>query len=352
MKSLMKSIEKVEDNYKVKQKSGAGISVLAIGDPHFKLDNMDVIDTYTHRVKEIVKKEKPGFVVILGDLLHTHEKLHTMVINKAYTFIDNLRKYTEVYVIVGNHDYINNTQFLSDLHWMNAMKYWDRVTIVDKGCSRDTDFGKFVFVPYVAPGRFVEALDLVDANWRSARTIFCHQEFYGCKMGAIISEEGDQWSTSLPLCISGHIHDKQKLDNIYYTGSSMQHAFGESHDKTINLFHFDDIIRIENIDLGLPCKKILYMNMDNIKSFQKPNETDQIRITLDATMEEYKQFKNSKKYNELVKQGIKIHYKPKNIKTVELPTETSDQFQDILLRLVNNQHNPQVKQLFTEYFSA
>ena len=39
-------------------------------------------------------------------------------------------------LLVGNHDYINNQQFLTNNHWMNAMKDWNNVTIIDKVIKR------------------------------------------------------------------------------------------------------------------------------------------------------------------------------------------------------------------------
>ena len=55
-------------------------------------------------------------------------------------------------------------------------------------------------------------------------------------MGAIVSEIGDKWNLKNPNIISGHIHSNQKIqDNIYYTGSAMQNAFGESEKNIMNL---------------------------------------------------------------------------------------------------------------------
>ncbi len=70
--------------------------------------------------------------------------------------------------------------------------------------------------------------------------IFAHQEFYGCKMGAIESIEGDKWDHSFPLVISGHIHSEQRPQkNIFYPGSVIQHAFGESEDNGLLLLIFN-----------------------------------------------------------------------------------------------------------------
>ena len=76
--------------------------------------------------------------------------------------------------------------------------------------------------------RFIEALETSEHDWKSSLLIFAHQEFKGCKMGAIESIDGDTWSTEYPPIISGHIHSNQTLDtNVYYPGSAMQNAFGD-----------------------------------------------------------------------------------------------------------------------------
>ena len=41
--------------------------------------------------KHSKKEKKPDFIVCLGDLLHNHERLNTMTLNKAYDFIHKMR---------------------------------------------------------------------------------------------------------------------------------------------------------------------------------------------------------------------------------------------------------------------
>lgn len=338
-----------EDNiYIDKESYGAGIAVLAIGDPHFRIDNLEDISMYIARIESLVKNEKPSFTVVLGDLLHCHEQVHTTVLNKAYTFINKLRLHSPVYVLVGNHDYINNSQFLSENHWMNAMKEWSNVFIVDKGMSLSTQFGKFIFCPYVFPGKFIEALNIIDVEWKTARSIFCHQEFYGCKMGAIISSDGDKWDAANPFIVSGHIHDKQRVQaNIFYTGSSIQHAFGESQDKTVTLCHFSSNIIFESVDLNLPRKKIVYMDMDNIEKFVPPENNNKLRLTLSGSYEELKVFRKSKQYKELIKKNIKVVYRP-TITNAKESTIVSENFYDILYTLVKNEKNARMLQLYND----
>ena len=326
-----------------------GISILVIGDPHFKVSNIGEIDVYISRVLATIKQMNPSFVVILGDLLHEHETIHTSVLNKAYEFIHKVRKCVPVYVIVGNHDYINNSQFLTDKHWMNAIKEWSNVTIVDAGHIYHTNYGKILFCPYVFPGRFIEALDTIDSDWQSSRLIFCHQEIYGCKMGAIVSTDGDKWDEEFPLLISGHVHDKQRVqDNVFYTGSSIQHAFGESPNKTISFCNLDDSVQLEKINLGLSTKRIVYASVDELDTVEKhikPNE--KLRITVTGTFDEFKVMKKTNNYKKLISQGVKIVYKPrisKDTNQIVYPINTS--FKAILHDLISD--NPDMVALLKE----
>lgn len=324
--------------------------VLAIGDPHFRIDNLEDVASYIVAIGTVLEREKPDSVIILGDLLHYHERIHTTVLNTAYTFIHTIRKYCPVYVIVGNHDYINNSQFLSSNHWMNAMKEWAGVHIVDNGLSISTPQGKLVCCPYVAPGRFNEALEHIDTEWKDARIIFCHQEFRGCKMGAVESTDGDEWELAYPLVVAGHIHDKQRPQaNIFYSGSSLQHAFGESHDKTITacVLH-DNQIEINSIDLGLPHKQILYLNLDQVQEFS-PDLTskDKLRVTLSGTYEEFKVFRKSTKYKELLGKNIKVVYRPTS-EIVQCERSSGNDFYTILLQLLDKENNKRLIELYHE----
>ena len=287
------------------------VSILTIGDPHFKIDNMIEVELFIQQIIKIAIDKNPDFIVVLGDLLHTHERLHTIPLNKAHEFILKLRDIAPVYVLIGNHDAINNQIFLTNNHWMNGMKEWKNVTIVDKVISSSIKGFDFLFCPYVHPGRFIDALDTY-GKWDDITAIFAHQEFYGCKMGVITSTEGDKWQLQFPLVISGHIHDKQFLQpNIYYTGSSMQHAFGETPNKTIAFIRFDeDGFHTEEIYLNLPKKKIIYISADEVSDYKIPNGIDQLKISVSGTCEEFNAIKKTSNYKKLIQQGIKVVFKP------------------------------------------
>lgn len=320
------------------------MKVIAIGDPHFRVENVVEVDMFMDRIERLCKKEKPDIIVILGDLLHTHEKIFTIALNKAYEFVRKMRDIAPTYVLVGNHDYIQNSQFLTENHWMNAMKDWDNVTIVDTVVDVVRNGVKLVFVPYVPNGRFLEALDTGD--WKGAECIFAHQEFAGCKMGAIISIEGDRWPEDYPLVVSGHIHSKQTPQpNIYYTGSAMQHAFGESEKNTIPIFTFSPY-SLREVDLELPRKKIVYMDMDKVDEFVPKESQDQVKITLSGNYDEFKTFKKTEKYKELTKNGTKVVFKAKKEEKMEAKQTSESGFKDILYRLVCETENETLMEFY------
>jgi hypothetical protein len=216
------------------------------------------------------------------------------------------------------------------------MKDWDNVVIVDTVIRLVKKGEKLVFVPYVPNGRFLEALETGE-EWRDADCIFAHQEFAGCKMGAIISIDGDRWPEDYPRIVSGHIHSKQTPQpNIYYTGSAMQHAFGESDKNVIPIITFP--YNVKEIDLDLPRKKIIYMDMDKIEDFVPKETNDQLKLTISGSFDEFKTFKKTEKYKELTKNGTKVVFKAK--KEITNQKETTDtNFRDILFKLVSETKN-------------
>lgn len=321
------------------------VKAVIIGDPHFRIDNIQEVDMFIERISALVSEEEPDFVVCLGDLLHTHERLHTIALNKAYEFVQKLSSICKIFILVGNHDYIQNQQFLTKNHWMNGMKTWENVCIVDEVLPVDFDGCKFIFLPYVPNGRFMEAMSTIEEpRWKSASCIFAHQEFYGCKMGAIISVDGDKWEESYPEIISGHIHSKQRPQkNIYYPGAAIQTAFGESEENIIAVVQFNNRKKgyeLSERDLGLPRKRIIYTDMEAIENMAVDDVDKNVKLTVSGTdYNEFKAFKKTEAYKSLIENGAKIAFKVKQVdvkkEVEELKKEVKDtDFKTILHELV------------------
>jgi len=314
---------------------------LCIGDIHIKPTNTHLIDALERQIlAQIDRMDQVPEIVLLGDILDTFERVHTQALNRAYTLIDTLRKKTRVFVLVGNHDLINNQQFLTDQHWMNALKQWDNVHVIDTVYAHPEI--PVMFVPYVPPQRFRIALEThPDTDWREMKCIFAHQEFRGAKMGSIVSECGDPWNLEYPMVISGHIHERQTPQaNVYYPGASIQNAFGDQSTPIMAVASFGrpqdwpvlEIIGrpqdpiITEIPLLLPRKKTLYMDIGGaeeleLEKLQKltQNGEQSIRIVLKSDYEQFKVFMKSTRYQKLTEE-----YKCKIVHAVETPEKVSE----------------------------
>ena len=329
------------------------MKLLVIGDPHIKTENLDDIDILLSELKRILSSSSYDAIVILGDVMHYHERLFTPALNKSLHFIDTLRKIAFTYVLVGNHDAINNSIFLTDQHWMNALKSWDNVKLVDT----IVNMPEFVLSPYVPPGRLIEAIETTvdQEEWLSKRLIIAHQEIRGCKMGAIVSTEGDEWKDEYPHLVSGHIHDNQHVgQNVYYPGTPLQHAFGDSETRIVCQIEWvdgvdgsDKKITFTDLPLNVPHKQIAKATIKTIQSIctkHSHNNYNKLKIKLDATPVEFAAFKQTKEYKELVEKGIKIQLqKEKHIENNDENNENensnsrdkNDNFSQILEQLVS-----------------
>jgi hypothetical protein len=169
---------------------------------------------------------------------------------------------------------------------------------------------RFIFVPYVPPGRINEALETIEAPYENVRAYFSHQEFYGAKMGAIVSQCGDKWSSEKSLNISGHLHDRDQLqENIIYVGTPYQHTYNEP-DKTVSLFIFneDKTWKEERFDLGLKKKITIYLSPDKVSNYEPP-EDKLVKLVIKGDEASLKTISKLNKINELKKKGVKIVFK-------------------------------------------
>ena len=312
--------------------------ILCVGDQHLDTLEPQVIERFIGEIVKTVKETSPEIVIFMGDMLHYHDTIYIDSLNNAHNLIESVSELATTFVIVGNHDMKGPTCFLDPTsHWLSSMKRgWSGVTIVDTLTTHTLNNGKKItMLPYVEPGRFIEALGGDGSGeWLNTDCIFGHQEFLGCKMGPMISTCGDKWDKKFPPVISGHIHGRQMVGtNIFYTGSSVQTSFGESSDKSICMVYFNGGtpdggtptrlvgsggVVVYDIYLNMPKKKTYYKTIDDVmkkdgivqtilKSEDDSNTT--YKLTIKGKNEEFKAFKKSKKYKDIIKKGIKVVFK-------------------------------------------
>ena len=291
------------------------LKVLTIGDTHFKTNNVKESLEMCTKLYDLVDTEHIDVILHMGDTLNDHERIHVVPLVNAIKFITTLankKKERENIMLMGNHDFANNNAFLSEYHPFNGLKGIQNLTIVDKVIVKEFKGMKFVFIPYVHPGRLYEVLatnkDVGDL--KSVKVFFGHHEIYGGKMGAVVSTAGDKWPLDNPYFISGHVHDYcRPQDNVVYVGTPMQHAFGDRDDKTVSIWTiYPDQPPIEKrIDLGLTKKMILTLKSSEVVSW-KPPAGYMFKLIVEGTNSEIKALMKLDYVKTLVKKGIKIVY--------------------------------------------
>lgn len=295
------------------------VRCLAIGDPHIRKDNIEDSEIMIKKIVDQVKLLDPDFVVNLGDTLHYHETMNqtsrTLAVNK---FILEIAKIKPIFIIIGNHDRINHTDFMSEYHPFPGEKGLKNVYIIENTQVHYIMGKKFVFVPYVFPGRFKEALftcikeeELLD---QSITCCFAHQEFHGASFGGgEKSNIGDLWDVRYPYVVSGHIHQYQLLDDgILYIGTPRHQEHGDNTKKTISLLTYTDEREPieERIDLGMRKKKTFKICATNISNDIKLPEGFILRVVVYGTKSENDAAKLHPKIIELEKElGKPIVYK-------------------------------------------
>lgn len=338
--------------------------ILLIGDPHFKTSNaLETTQLHNSVLRYLKSNPSINFVVVLGDILHCHEKIHTQPFCRAVNFLTDLANERETFALIGNHDRINNNVFLTQEHPFTGLKEYKNLHIVDttlyfSPSSQGEDNNLFAFVPYVPNGRFKEALEINKKNesdkneYEKCIGIFAHQEFMGSKCGAYISEDGDEWEENLPPVFSGHIHEYQRPQkNIFYPGIPFQHGFGESDDKAIYLLTIGPPIpgkeqnwTTQKIELEITSKKLFNMKLEDFDSFVPP-ENCLIKINFMCQDTSMKKIISTKQFKEKIKK-YKIEYKLKVEKTKSIIRNHSSFLENLERRI--SQSDKEIQEAFKE----
>jgi len=358
-----------------------GVTALVIGDPHFRVKEADVSWLMINNIVKISKSKQPDFIVILGDTLDTHERIHVDPLTRATTMIDQLRKVAPVYLLIGNHDLRNNQVFLEQEHPFVALKQWEDVTVIDQPKEWTIRGLSFLGVPYVPPGRFEEGLKvsglLADIEQRTC--LFAHQEFRGGRLSQTIkSQEGDLYPKEWPLCVSGHLHEPHRLgNNVIYLGTPIQQDFGAANNKAIGFFTFysrstssksescDDflyerlslievpqriLIKIDYSDLDLDTKlELAYHQMTSPSVKSKPR----IKIIITIKQVSTKLINRHPLIRKLKKLGVKIDLK---IEVEEKPDHLEHDLDRNKISFISILHQllddaPELKEYYTTKFS-
>jgi len=312
------------------------MKILCIGDIHIKQDNIVQIDIFLKELQNHLKDTKYDIIIQLGDLMNYHNVIYTSCLNKAVKFLQLISKYCEqCFVLVGNHDFINNSQFLTHNHSLNCL-FIEHIKIIDTPFIKDD----LCFCPYCPDGRFREMVDTLDQEkFKKCKYIFAHQLFSGISFNSVITDV-EEWKGE-QIVISGHIHQKQKLKNIIYSGSSIQVNSDELPDKSLLVLEtYDSKSDFSEVFLNIPKKITINSNCKELKfdDFKFDDPMLSYRIVVTGSFEEFKNFKKTQHYKQLLKNKVRIVFKNQMLVDKYEPQNknTFFPFKDVLIDIIKN----------------
>jgi len=270
---------------------------LIIGDTHIKnINQKKLID----ELIRVAQEEHPDRIVLLGDDLNDHEKVKLNSLQLVAYMIKSLAKVAPVIKLIGNHERSNNKDFCSGIHPFQFPI--NNTTIVE--CPMVIE--NIAYIPYVENNRFQEAMSQIELN--NFERIFCHQEFAGVQMGHVISKSEDSPNLKVPV-ISGHIHTRCSVGNVFYLGSPSQHNFADDENKAVLITDFKG--NEKYIKLNVPRFITYHYETSSKKIPEIPVDENFHRLVISGTSEEIFTLKKNGKLDTLMENGVKIVYRIK-----------------------------------------
>lgn len=234
--------------------------ILIWGDPHYKRDNVESMVKLGQFILNVVISQKPDLFVCLGDVMDTHERCYMDPYTAAFDFFTELTKHVKVVTLVGNHDRENNQDFMTNKHFLRGFPG----QVVDMAVI-DSHDPRIMYVPYVPPGRFNEA---ISHTWHpGVKVCFAHQEFRGAQDNFHVSEIAEEADPRM-LIFSGHYHRYQVMGNLIYVGT-VQHRFGDCADNALIMYDINANTYERIPIVGLKKKVTVDFTIDDIPQIEQ-----------------------------------------------------------------------------------
>jgi DNA repair exonuclease SbcCD nuclease subunit len=262
----------------------ASVRVFYLTDLHFKKTTVSRNTEISEAIIKVASTTEFDFIVLGGDLLNDHQKIDSHTLCQSVEMIQKLSLIKPVYLLIGNHECTNNTETEHEIHPFTALRYWEKVSVIDKPKIIHLKGFSFGFAPYYPPGTFKKMV--LNDEMSQVQVIFCHQEFQSSSYNGISSVVGDSWDSTDPFVISGHIHLQQvSQSNIFYPGSSVQSDFGDLGDKTAFLLTFDsDGFTPTPLELEVEKFLLIYIKHEDLTQFIPPEKV-KCKVIVECTPE-------------------------------------------------------------------
>lgn len=218
-------------------------------------------------------------LIIAGDLNDTKAIVRGEVANALIKILKDKGKQTDVFVLIGNHDLLNEKGKEHSLHFLKP--YVSEVIDQPGYYSVADDVKGFHFIPYQT-----ETTDFLAAIRKvpKGELVICHQGFLGAAMGEYVVDKSSVPPEAVKhwRVITGHYHKAQDLGTITYIGTPYSITFAEAKDPTKGVRILLDDGTLESVPLNLRKHVILELTTQDIadrtSTTEPPNPGDLVWI--------------------------------------------------------------------------
>lgn len=259
-----------------------------------------ILDYFDNFFIPLVKKNirQGDALFILGDIFENRQSVDIFIINETMKLFKRLAPMLDVYILIGNHDCymknsvsINSPMMLSEISGVHII---DDITEFDLAFDR-----KCVFIPWVNDKE--EMAEILKTH--KGDYLFVHEDFSGMKNTSKTKVPG-----GLPYALvnnythvySGHIHFRQKINNVTMVGNPMQTSFSDvDNDKGVYLLDFEDMtekffvndyspkhIRLDYADVKTLDKKEVQSLVENNFVQINVSTADSMSLSINEFMED------------------------------------------------------------------
>ena len=235
-----------------------------INDIHFSVQNLELASSaLEHAIEKAYELEVP--LIIAGDLLDSKAIIRGEVANRLIDIFRQRHAAPVVYILVGNHDLINEKSSDNSLNFL--LPYAE--IIHDKWYSTPLNLWMFAY------HSDVNSLKVKLSDIAKGSTVIMHQGMITANMGHYVQDKSALTKEDVAdfRVISGHYHRKQDIKCgrprkgavglFSYTGSPYTQSFAEAEDGPKGFHVLMDNGMIEFEELPFRRHKIIHIHADN-----------------------------------------------------------------------------------------
>lgn len=163
-----------------------------------------------NQIMEVIQKEKPNYLCITGDIIDHPKETSNIEIEDYQSFFQELTKYTEIILCLGNHDLLNGNEYypLYQTFW-STLKQMDHIHIL-----RNESFvvHDLCFSSYEAPKKYIENEKKYEQEIMSdfySKSFSWKKEYYNILLvhSPITMVKYKKEMKNMDLILCGHTHN-------------------------------------------------------------------------------------------------------------------------------------------------